>query len=136
VTRLLMGVLAALAIAVAWPAAAEQIGVLEICRLPGLESAYAGKPIDIPAGARFGTFVSTNTAGQSKGRLILTELVEGGSIIADAFCVKVKARLLGGGEPSPLRVADQRRLGPAGMREGGDWPTDVDLVATVIADFH
>jgi hypothetical protein len=135
VTRLLMGVLAALAIAAAWPAAADQIGVLEICRLPGLESAYAGKPIDIPAGARFGTFVSINTAGQSTGRLILTELVEGGSIIADAFCVKVKARLVGE-ERSPLRVADQRRLGPAGMRQGSDWPTDVDLVATVAADFH
>ncbi len=134
-TRLLMGVLAALAIAAAWPAAADQIGVLEICRLPGLESAYAGKPIDIPAGARFGTFVSINTAGQSTGRLILTELVEGGSIIADAFCVKVKARLVGE-ERSPLRVADQRRLGPAGMRQGSDWPTDVDLVATVAADFH
>jgi hypothetical protein len=135
VTRLLMGVLAALAIAAAWPAAADQIGVLEICRLPGLESAYAGKPIDIPAGARFGTFVSINTAGQSTGRLILTELVEGGSIIADAFCVKVKARLVGE-ERSPLRVADQRRLGPAGMRQGSDWPTDVDLVATVAADFR
>ncbi len=134
-TRLLMGVLAALAIAAAWPAAADQIGVLEICRLPGLESAYAGKPIDIPAGARFGTFVSINTAGQSTGRLILTELVEGGSIIADAFCVKVKARLVGE-ERSPLRVADQRRLGPAGMRQGSDWPTDVDLVATVAADFR
>ena len=133
-------VLAALAVGLpAHAVEAAASGTIRICRAPGENEAHKGKVIEIPKGAVFGdTGVMNAPDGGGRYWPLWIETMEPARIEAAGACGTVKARITGNMDRHRLRIIDRRLFVPAGVVAGGklkEWPGDLDLAATVTADF-
>lgn len=109
---------------------------LEICRVRGIQGAYADKAVDIPAGAAFdnadtigGMSYRARQAGRAADRTVIRVVTSRPARIARAdYCTTVTAELRGNVSVRQVGTAADRLFVPRGSRDRPGWPGDRHLV--------